>query len=59
MLLPRLPLIGRLLPAHGADYRTNGNHIERRLFGSVWYDAATCRSDAEAQRIAAQLNALR
>jgi hypothetical protein len=57
MLLPRLPLLDKILKAPGT-YRTEGAHIQRRLFAGVWYDAAHCASPAEAERIASQLNAL-
>ena len=57
MLLPRLPLLDKILKAPGT-YRTEGAHIQRRLFAGVWYDAAHCATPAEAERIAAQLNAL-
>lgn len=57
MLLPRLPLMDRLLKAPGT-YRTEGVRILHRLMPGVWYDAAHCSSAAEAERIASQLNAL-
>jgi hypothetical protein len=57
MLLPRLPLLDKILKAPGI-YRTEGARIQRRLFAGVWYDAAHCATPAEAERIAAQLNAL-
>ncbi len=50
-------LLNRLLPAAGI-YRAEGNRIQRRLIAGVWYDADRCRSAAEAERIAAQLNSL-
>ena len=57
MLLPRLPLLDKILKAPGT-YRVEGARIHRRLIAGVWYDAAHCASPAEAQRIAAQLSAL-
>ena len=57
MLLPRLPLLDKILKAPGT-YRVVGAHIHRRLIAGVWYDAATCATPATAERIAAQLNAL-
>ena len=57
MLLPRLPLLDKILKAPGT-YRVVGARIHRRLFAGVWYDAAHCVTRAEAERIAAQLNAI-
>ena len=57
MLLPRLSILDRLLKAPGT-YRVVGARIHRHLFAGVWYDAAHCATPAEAERIAAQLNAL-
>ena len=57
MLLPRLPLLDKILKAPGT-YRVVGAHIHRRLIAGVWYDAATCATPATAERIAAQLNSL-
>jgi hypothetical protein len=50
-------LLNRLLPAAGI-YRAAGDRIQRRIIAGVWYDADRCRSAAEAERIAAQLNSL-
>jgi hypothetical protein len=57
MLLPRLPLLDRLLKAPGT-YRVVGTSIHKRLAPGVWYDAARCASEQTAQRIAADLNTL-
>ena len=58
MLLPRLPLLDRILKAGGKLYRVQGAHIHLRLMPGIWYDAAHCATSSEAERIAAQLNAL-
>ena len=57
MLLPRLPLLDKILKAPGT-YRTDGAHIHRRLCAGVWYDAAHCATPAEAERIVRDLSAL-
>lgn len=54
--LPLLPLIARLLPAKGGTYRAKSVYIQRRLFGRVWANMARCASQAEACRIARELN---
>lgn len=61
MLLPRLPILQQIilsLPAAGATYRAVGDQVQRHLIAGIWYQGARCRSAAEAERIAAQLNAL-
>lgn len=61
MLIPRLPILQQILlslPAKGGTYRAVGNQVNRRLLPGIWYQGARCNTPAEADRIAAQLNAL-